>query len=119
MQAACEAFLSTASDVTPQHAKHVQVLQNEMCVVYGRTERAEIVVSSDEATTCCIAVIRCPVTGVVSAIHVDGGSMRDIAPLRLILQQMREVTPPTLPFFFLKIKLNIFLDALILKIFFF
>ena len=67
---------------------------------------------SEEATTCCIAVIRCPVTGVVAAIHVDGGSMRDIAPLRFILQQMREVTSET----FFKVKSHVFLDTFILKI---
>lgn len=61
-------FLSESQPHGP-HLKRIHVLQGEYAVVNTLQERHQVCLSSSEATTCCIVVLNCNITGLCGIAH--------------------------------------------------
>lgn len=96
LQAANEAFKNTVSgDVVAAHVKEIQVLQAECALVDLSCEpNDDVCLSSEEAATCCLVVLRCSISRRLFIAHLDESTCGDGATFRGALTGMQTVCYP-------------------------
>jgi hypothetical protein len=73
-------FLAPSNGYFPRDfVKHVSVMQGECAAIDLKSEPIDVVVSSQDATTCCIAVVRCLASERLFITHLDQPGGRQIA----------------------------------------
>lgn len=94
LQEASRRFLEDTHTIG-RPVKHVHVLQGEYALIDLKRERCgDICVLSEEATTCCIVILRCRLQRRLFIAHVDEVAVLAVEVFHRVLAGMSEVRSP-------------------------
>jgi Protein N-terminal asparagine amidohydrolase len=88
LQASNVCFLQSDGFVAKTFIKHIAIMQGECAAIDLSKEPSDVVVSSQDATTCCIAILRCMQSRRLFITHLDAPEAHKIAFVRKAVDSM-------------------------------